>query len=72
MRVAIPENIVEAVAMGTGMFDCVMPTHMHITAIKHLCAISAKQSRKSDSAHSVRISTVCEVKRFQPDLWQTP
>ncbi len=65
MGVGTPEDLVEAVARGIDMFDCVMPTRngRHGLAFTRYGAINLKNARHAEDARPLDEESTCAVAR---------
>ncbi|QGM98848.1 tRNA guanosine(34) transglycosylase Tgt [Methylocystis parvus] len=65
MGVGAPDDIVEAVARGIDMFDCVMPTRAgrHGLAYTRFGKINIKNSRHAEDARSLDPASICPAAR---------
>jgi queuine tRNA-ribosyltransferase len=65
MGVGTPEDLVEAVARGIDMFDCVMPTRngRHGVAFTRLGPVTLKNARHADDPRPLDEQSACEAAR---------
>jgi queuine tRNA-ribosyltransferase len=65
MGVGTPEDLIEAVARGIDMFDCVLPTRngRHGLAFTRFGPINLKNARHADDPHPLDAESPCEAAR---------